>query len=117
MITKLDGSAGSVVGYAMSGTIEPADYDVLVPEMRQLLSEYGTVQLLCDLTDFHSEDPAAWLSDLRFGRDFHEGFSRMAIVGDSRLDELVAHLAKPFYAQQAKCFPERAAAWAWLREA
>ena len=116
MIEKLDGGAGSVVGYAMSGTIEKADYEVLVPEMTALLEQYDSVQLLCDLTDFHSESPAAWPSDLRFGREFHQRISRMAIVGDSRIDALIARFAEPFYAREAKYFPERDAAWAWLRE-
>lgn len=116
MIEKLDGSAGSVIGYQMSGTIKKADYEVLVPEMAALLDDHDSVQLLCDLTDFHSESPAAWPSDLRFGREFHGRISRMAIVGDSRFDALLARFAEPFYAQEAKYFPDREAAWAWLRE-
>lgn len=67
----------------MSATIEQADNDLLVAEMRRLLTELETVELLCDLTDFPSQDATAWLSDSRFGRGFHQRISRMAIVGDS----------------------------------
>ena len=37
MLQKLVGSSGSVVGYRFSGTIDKADYAVLVPEMNRWL--------------------------------------------------------------------------------
>ena len=114
MITKLDKSSGSAIGYKLSGAIGKADYAVMVPEMEQLVAEHGSVQLLCDLSDFTSERPSAWGDDLRFGHEFHKKITRMAIVGDGHWEKLVADLAKPFYAQDAKYFPDEDSAWDWL---
>jgi hypothetical protein len=114
MISKLDKSAGSAVGYKLSGAIDKQDYAVMVPELEQLVAEHGTVQLLCDLSDFTSERPSAWGDDLRFGREFHKKITKMAIVGDGHWEKLVADLAHPFYAQEAKYFHTEDEAWEWL---
>ena len=114
MITKLDKSAGSAIGYKLSGAIGKEDYAVMVPELENLVKEHGSVQLLCDLTDFTSERPSAWGDDLHFGREFHTKITRMAIVGEHHWEKLIADLAKPFYAQDAKYFDSEDAAWEWL---
>ncbi len=115
MLQKLVGSSGSVVGYRFSGTIDKADYAVLVPEMESLVAQYGTVQLLCDLTDLHWEKASAWGTDLHFGKEFHKSITKMAVVGDGAFQKIMADLAKPFYAQSVEYFPDEQAAWEWLR--
>lgn len=115
MIAKLPESSGSVIGYAFSGAIDKDDYGVLVPEMESLVSQYGSVQLLCDLSAFTSERPSAWGDDLHFGKEFRSKISKMAIVGEHWYEGVITELAKPFYAQEAKHFTDRDAAWEWLR--
>jgi hypothetical protein len=115
MNTKLDRSSGSAVGYRFSGAIGKEDYAVLVPEMEKLIEENGEAQILCDLTDFTSERPSAWLADLRFGREFHSKISKMAIVGEHHWEKWITTIAAPFYAREARYFPQAEAAWEWLR--
>lgn len=115
MLEKLDGSEGSVLGYRLSGVIDKADYAAMVPEMESLVAQYGTVQLLCDLTDLRWEKASAWGSDLHFGKEFHDAITRMAIVGDGALQKILADLAKPFYAKEVRYFADQQAAWEWLR--
>lgn len=115
MITKLEGSSGSVVGYRFEGSIGKEDYAVLVPEMERLVEEHGEAQILCDLSGFTSERPSAWLDDLRFGREFHRTISKMAIVGDRHWEQWVATMAAPLYAREARFFPTAERAWEWLR--
>lgn len=117
MIEKLPGSSGSAVGYQFSGDIDKADYATLVPELEALVAEYGNIQLLCDLTDFHWEKVDAWGADMRFGHEFHTSISKMAMVGGGHLVDVLAKLAQPFYAQEVKAFPDVDAAWEWLRSA
>ena len=117
MIKRLSESSGSAVGYAFSGKIDKQDYEVLVPDMERLVEQYGTVQVLCDLQDFTSESPSAWSDDWRFGREFHEKITKMAIVGDSKWLGLLSDLAKPLYAKSVKHFEDSDAAWEWLRAA
>lgn len=73
------------------------------------------MKLMLDLTDFRWERVGAWGADLRFGHEFHEEVARRAIVGHTKWEEHLAHLAAPFYAQQAAYFDDQDAAWAWLR--
>ena len=71
----------------------------MVPELEKLVAEYGSVQLLRDMTDFTSERPNAWGEDLRLGHEFHKKITKMAVVGPGELKKILAILAKPFYAQ------------------
>lgn len=117
MIAKLNDSAGSVVGYRFSGAIGKEDYAVLIPEMEQLVQQYGDVQILCDLSEFTSERPSAWWSDLQFGREFHSSISKMAIVGEHHWEKWMAKAASHLYAREVRYFPEPGPAWDWLRAA
>jgi hypothetical protein len=118
MIQQLPGSSGNALGFKMIGTIEQDDYDVLVPAMEAAADEFGTVRLLCDLTEFHWEKASAWDDDMRFGREFRDKIEKMAIIGDRKWEEWLVKLAEPFYAKDAKYFDadESSAAWEWLRE-
>ena len=115
MITKLEESSGSVVGYRFSGAIGKEDYAVLVPEMEKIVADNGEARILCDLTGFTSERPSAWLDDLRFGKEFHSKISKMAIVGEHHWEKVIAKIAAPFYAREARYFPMAEPAWEWLR--
>lgn len=116
MLTKLEESSGSVVGYSFTGAIDKCDYEVLIPEMKAIVKQYGTVQILCDLREFTSERPSAWLDDWHFGREFHEHITKMAIVGDKKWEGVIASLARGVYAQQARRFTDPAQAWKWLTQ-
>ena len=119
MIEKLAESAGSVLGFRASGTVEKADYAVLMQEVEALVQQHGQIGLLLDLEDFKREKASAWGADLKFGREYHKKIAKMALVGDKKWEEWLAKLAEPFYAQEAHFFhtEDRDAAWAWLQEA
>ena len=74
--------------------------------------------MLMDMEEFEGEEVKAWSADLKFGHEFRKNIDKMAIVGDKKWEKLMAHLAKLFYAHDAKYFHtvDRDAAWAWLRE-
>ncbi len=88
------------------------------PEVKDLVKKQGRIRLLFDLSDFKWEKKEAWLPDLRFGSEFRHEIEKMAIVGDKTWEKWVTHLAKPFYARDAKFFhsADIAKTWAWLRE-
>jgi len=118
MIKELAESSGNVIGYKCIGTITADDYKKLEPEVKDLVEKQGKIRILFDLSDFKWEKMEAWLPDLRFGSEFRHDIEKMAIVGDKTWEKWVTHLAKPFYARDAKFFhsAEIAKAWAWLRE-
>ena len=115
MIQKLPDSGGSAVGYQFSGDIDKSDYATLVPELEALVAEYGTIQLLCDLTNFHWEKVGAWGADMRFGHEFHTAITRMAMVGGGHLVDVVGQQALAVDAKKMRAFPDVELAWAWLR--
>jgi hypothetical protein len=118
MFEKLDKSSGNVIGFKAIGTITASDYQNLLPEVRALVEKEGNIRMLYDLSDFKWEKLEAWLPDLKFAMEFHNEIKKMAIVGDKSWEKWMSHLAKPFYARDAKFFhsADIAKAWAWLRE-
>lgn len=118
MIEKLDKSSGNVIGFKCIGTITASDYEKMVPEVKALIEKEGNIRLLFDLSDFKWEKMEAWLADLSFGLEFRHEIEKMAIVGDKSWEKWITHLAKPFYARDAKFFKieDISGAWTWLRE-
>jgi hypothetical protein len=59
----------------------------------------------------------AWLEDLEFGWKFRHNIEKMAIVGDKSWERWITHLARPFYALNARFFDieDIEQAWTWLR--
>lgn len=118
MFEKLADSSGNVVGYKAIGTITASDYLTLEPEVKALVEKEGNIRMLIDLSEFKWEKMEAWLQDLKFGSEFRHEIQKMAIVGDKTWEKWITHLARPFYARNAKFFhiADINKAWAWLRE-
>jgi len=118
MFKKMDESSGKVVGYKAVGKLSASDYKELEPEVKAFVNREGNIRMLFDMTEFKWEKAEAWLPDLKFGHEFHKQIDKMAIVGDKTWEKWMAHLAKPFYARNAKFFhtADIDKAWAWLRE-
>jgi hypothetical protein len=118
MIEKLAESSGNVIGFRCIGTITASDYEKMVPEVKALIEKEGKIRLLFDLSDFKWEKMEAWIADLSFGLEFRHEIEKMAIVGDKTWEKWITHLAKPFYALDARFFKieDTAGAWTWLRE-
>ena len=119
MFEKLPAGAGSVLGLWVSGTVDKADYAVLIQEVETLVQQHAQIALLLDLENFKREKASAWGTDLKFGREYHQKIAKMTLVGDKKWEEWLAKLAEPFYAQETRFFhtKERDSAWAWLQEA
>lgn len=117
MIEEMGESGGNVVGYRVSGTVGPEDYQALVPRFEELVGREGAVRVLMDVTGFKTESPSAWRADLHFGREFHGKIERLAIVGEKWWEKLMARFCAPFYAKEARYFhtDDIPAAWEWLR--
>ena len=113
-VTSSPRSAGNTLGFTVSGDIAKADYEALTPTVEAAVEQHGTVNLLLDLTDFHWEKVSAWGADLHFGHQYHDKIARLAIVGNKRWEEHLAHICAPWYAKEAKYFEDADDAWTWL---
>ena len=119
MIDKLSESAGPVVGFSVKGKVTADDIKQLVPEIEALAQKYvDGLYVLMDLQEFTREEVDAWIPDWKFGRQFHNKITKLAIVGDKRWEKWLTAFVDPFYAQEGKYFSsdEKDKAWAWLRE-
>jgi hypothetical protein len=118
MFERMSGSSGNVVGYKLIGTLTVADYKKLEPEVKALVETQGNIRILFDMSEFEWQGVEAWILDLKMGFELHNKIEKMAIVGDKSWEKWMTHLAKPFYAQDAKYFNsgEIDNAWAWVKE-
>jgi hypothetical protein len=114
-ITTMDRSEGNALGFKVSGDVTKADYDVLTPAVATAVDQHGSVNVLLDLTDFHTEKVSAWGADLHFGHEYHDKISRMAIVGNKGWEKHLARICSPFYAKESKYFENDDDAWGWLQ--
>lgn len=117
MIEKMSESSGNVVGYRAVGKITKEDYtETLFPEVSALVEQEGSIGLLLQLDDLKGEAMKAWGKDMQFGKAFRKKIERLAVVGDGRLEKVIASLADPFYAKDAKYFhsDDIANAWEWV---
>ena len=114
MLETIDKSSGNVVGYKVSGDMTKADYATLDPAVDAVINEYGSINLLLDLTDFHWEKVNAWSSDLDFGKTYKDKIDKMALVGNKKWEKLMAKAAQPFYAKEIQYFEADDDAWDWL---
>lgn len=117
MYRVLDESSDNVVGIKVDGKLTKEDYAVLIPYLENLITEYGRVSVLCDLTDFEGIELEAFWKDFKFSIRHLRDFERLAVVGDQRWLEWCTKVFTPMVKTEMKYFgPDRLAeAWNWLR--
>jgi hypothetical protein len=118
VIEKSTESTERVLSVRAVGEISKDDYRELSEEVEALLKQQESIGLVLDLEQFKRESPGAWGADLKFGKTYHHKIRRMAIVGDTRWEHLLADLAEPFFARESKFFNpgQRADAFRWAAE-
>ena len=117
MITKLDQSTDSVLGFRISGKLHAADYEQMVPPLDAAIQAHGQVRLLAWLDDFQGWDAAALWDDVKFSANHYSKVGRVALVGDKTWEKYMATVCKPFTAAEVKYFDahELDSAWAWVK--
>lgn len=114
MLEIMERSSGSNLGFRVIGTVTKADYETLDPVVGAAIREYGTINLLFDLSRFHWEKASAWSSDFNFGKAYKDGIGKMALVANAKWIKPLATVAEPFYANDVKSFETEDGAWDWI---
>jgi hypothetical protein len=114
MLETMDKSSGNMVGYKVVGDMTKADYATLDPAVDSVIKEYGSINLLLDLTGFRWEKVNAWSTDLNFGKTYKDKIDKMALVGNQKWEKAMAKAAQPFYAKEIQYFETDDDAWDWL---
>ena len=118
MITKLEKTKDSVLGFTLSGKLHDEDYSHFVPAVDAAIAEHGKVRLLAHFVDFHGWDLHALWDDIKFSTTHCTKVERIALVGDKLWEEWMAKVCKPFTMAKIRYFDvsELDAAWAWIEE-
>lgn len=102
-----------------SGRLTTQDYEDAVPELEHALDlAEGPLRVMIRLEDFRGWDIGAIWRELEFDLKYRGDFGRIAIVGESRLEDWATALSAPFAKARMRFFPteREAEAEAWLSE-
>lgn len=103
----------------VSGRLTRADYDAAVPELENELERHAApLRVMIVLEDFRGWDIAGLWQELKFDVQHGSDFGRIAVLGDSAVEEWGALLSKPFFGSEVRYFDrgDRDAARAWLSQ-
>ena len=106
------------VGFKAIGTLTHQDYEVMVPVLEAALAgvKDPDIYALVDVTELEGwELQAAW-DDLKLGVKHVRHFERIAIVGKTTLQEVMAKLANWFTPAEVKFFVDKLDAITWLKD-
>jgi hypothetical protein len=119
MIYKMHKSSGDIIGFHLSGKLTDDDYQkTFVPELEQAVEQWGKINLLLEMEDFHGWDAHALWDDFQVGLKYNDAIVRIAMVGDRTWEEWMAKLLKFFTKAEVKYFEHARdhRAWIWLHD-
>lgn len=90
----------------VSGKLDKADYEGMVPEIEQLIREEGKLRLVFVLDDFHGWTAGAIWEDLKFEVRHFNDVDRLAIVGEKKWHERMAGVCRLFTTGDVKYFEQ-----------
>ena len=112
-------NGGKQLAVHVSGKLERADYERLVPEFERLVRLHGALRVLFDITAFHGWTAGALWADTTFALHHFGDIDRLAVVGEKKWQEGMATFCKPFTKAKVRYFDHADATMArqWLGEA
>lgn len=106
------------VAFKAIGTLTHQDYEMMVPVLELALAGVKDPDIfaLVDVTELDGlELQAAW-DDLKLGVKHIRHFEKIAIVGKTTLQEVLAKLANWFTPAEVRFFVDNGDAVAWLKD-
>jgi hypothetical protein len=100
----------------MIGKLTHEDYKVFVPMIDKALkgAKGLEVDLLVDMRGFKGWEMLAAWDDMKFGLKHRNDFSKMAIVGDKKWEEISTKMMSHLMSGKSKFFKSREKALTWL---
>jgi hypothetical protein len=109
---------GNVLGIRAGGKLTKADYDLLLPRLRDRIDRWGTIRVLLKMERVTGIEPSALWEEVRFDvKELHH-VERLAVVGDAAWEKWLVTVSKPFVRAEARFFDvaHEQTAWRWLAE-
>lgn len=118
-ITLTETCGGKLLEVEMTGKLDKAAYERLVPVLERLVHQHGKVRLLVSMRDFHGWTAGALWQDIKFDAKHFNDIERIAMVGEKSWQHGMSVFCKPFTTAKVRYFdqPELSQARAWLTEA
>jgi hypothetical protein len=119
VIEQLPSSSEKVLAFKMSGKLHDEDYKTFVPLVDAAVSKAGKVRLLAQFHDFQGWDMHALWDDIKFSTTHCTVIERIALIGETKWQEWMAKVCKPFTMAKIRYFDtaDLEAAKAWVAEA
>ena len=110
---------GKLLVIHLSGKLETADYELVVPESERLIRQHGKLSILFEMAEFKGWDAGALWEEIKFDIEHFADIKRVAMVGDKKWQEVMATLYKSFTKAERRYFDinDSASARKWLEEA
>jgi hypothetical protein len=114
MLIVLERSSGNVLGIQASGKLTHADHRRLVPRLEELIRKHRKVRVLLDLADCRGWEVGAAWDDLTFGLKHGGDVERCAVVGETKWQEWMTKLSRPFFNVRYFAEADLEKAWRWV---
>ncbi len=105
-----------IFSMTVSGKLKHSDYEIMVPMLESALDGISEpkIKALTDLREFEGwELKAAW-DDFKFGLKHGREFSKIAVVGNKKWEELMSKVASWFVSGEVQYFEDLESAENWL---
>ena len=119
MFKILSRSSGNVIGIRAEGLLTHADYQQVLPELEQMIKDYGAIRVLLEITGIPCVTPRALMDDLQFDMAHNKEVERVAITGNCSANEWMTKMTTMLFPESQVLFFDLAdadKAWDWIEE-
>ena len=108
--------AGKYLHVKATGKLTKESYETFAPLVDAQIQQSGKLRILFETHEFHGWTAGALWEDLKFDAKHWKDIERLAIVGESKLEEGMAVFCKPFTGAKIQYFDHSdiAAAMTWI---
>ena len=116
MFVKMKKAKKDVVAYNIKGKITHTDYEKLIPKVEKVIEEFGKVKFLVDITGFETFTMEAMMDDGKFFLKHNKDISKIAIIGNNKLEEMLMKFSDFVTPGEMKYFDSEDIddAWKWI---
>lgn len=116
MITEIPINESHIFAFKVTEKLEADDYKYFRPKLEKLLEKESPLSLLIKLEDFEGWTAKAAWEDMKIGFKHRNDFLRIAIVGSSTWEKLMAGFGDLFTDIEVQYFDDASNALEWLHQ-
>ena len=112
-------AGGKALEVHITGKLAKEDYEHFVPVVERLIQQFGKINVLVSMHDFHGWTAGALWEDIKFDLKHFRDIDRLAIVGETKWEQGMATFCRPFTTAKIRYFDRKdeAAARVWIEAA